>query len=160
MKNKYSPITDVNAVETAAPWLKLAVLKNAHIKTTDGGEIVFVSGTWKSGTWEDGTWENGTWKNGTWENGTWKNGTWEDGWIQTGRCRWLVFYNSKEKLVRVGCKQKTIQEWDAFFASEETYETPRGTDRFDRIEKTYRLAKMAVEMESAEIEKRTGENNV
>ena len=40
-------------------------------------------------------------------------------------------------MVKIGCKEKTIEQWDAFFASTDEYETKRGTDDFNRIHAHY-----------------------
>jgi hypothetical protein len=39
--------------------------------------------------------------------------------------------------IKIGCKEKTIEEWDLFFASDETYETERNTEDFKQIQAIY-----------------------
>jgi hypothetical protein len=39
--------------------------------------------------------------------------------------------------IKIGCKEKTIEEWDLFFASDETYETERNTEDFKQIQAVY-----------------------
>ncbi len=39
--------------------------------------------------------------------------------------------------IKIGCKEKTIEEWDLFFASDEIYETDRNTEEFKQIEAVY-----------------------
>ena len=54
-------------------------------------------------------------------------------------CKWhhcLIGYK-----IKIGCKEKTIKEWDSFFASEEEYETKRNTDEFKQIEAVYNAYK-------------------
>ena len=41
------------------------------------------------------------------------------------------------KILKIGCKKMTIDEWDLFFASEEEFETKRGTAEFKQIEAMY-----------------------
>lgn len=43
-------------------------------------------------------------------------------------------------------KLEEIEEWDAWFESDEVYETPRGTKQFDEIFKAYKIAKYAEEL--------------
>ena len=43
--------------------------------------------------------------------------------------------------IQIGCKEKTIEEWDIFFASDEVYETKRNTDDFKQIQATYEAYK-------------------
>ena len=42
--------------------------------------------------------------------------------------------------IRVGCRVKTAEEWEVWLASDEEYETKRGTQDFKRIEAMIRGA--------------------
>jgi hypothetical protein len=52
-------------------------------------------------------------------------------------CKWSVSYNDKYDTIYIGCKADTIEGWDAFFASDIVYDTPRDTDDFKRIRANY-----------------------
>ena len=39
--------------------------------------------------------------------------------------------------IKIGCKEKTIEEWDLFFKSDETYDTDRNTEDFKQIQAVY-----------------------
>ena len=54
-------------------------------------------------------------------------------------CKWS--YGIKGDLIVIGCKQKTIEEWDIWFNSNEEYSTSRGTDEFKQIEAIYNALK-------------------
>lgn len=41
----------------------------------------------------------------------------------------------------IGCQEKTIAEWDVWFAGEEVIQTERGTDKFEKIEAGYNMFK-------------------
>ena len=41
----------------------------------------------------------------------------------------------------IGCKQKTIEEWDIWFNSNEEYSTRRNTDDIKQIEAAYNSLK-------------------
>lgn len=43
--------------------------------------------------------------------------------------------------IKIGCKTKTIAEWDEWFAGDEIYDTPRGTEAFKLIQANYEAAK-------------------
>lgn len=43
--------------------------------------------------------------------------------------------------IRIGCKEKTIAEWDVWFAGIEEFETKRGTEEFKRIQAHYEAYK-------------------
>jgi len=50
-------------------------------------------------------------------------------------CRWSVCHiNGK---IKIGCKEKNIEEWDIFFNSNEEYETKRDTQEFKQIQAVY-----------------------
>ncbi|WP_296683392.1 pentapeptide repeat-containing protein [Flavobacterium sp.] len=50
-------------------------------------------------------------------------------------CKWT--HSIKGDLIQIGCKEKTIEEWDSFFKSEEVYSTERDTDDFKQIQAVY-----------------------
>ena len=54
-------------------------------------------------------------------------------------CKWR--YGIKGDLIMIGCKQKTIEEWDIWFNSNEEYSTRRNTDDFKQIEAVYNSLK-------------------
>ena len=54
-------------------------------------------------------------------------------------CKWS--YGIKGDLIVIGCKQKTIEEWDIWFNSNEEYSTRRNTDDFKQIEAVYKSLK-------------------
>ena len=54
-------------------------------------------------------------------------------------CKWS--YGIKGDLIMIGCKQKTIEQWDLWFDSEEEYSTRRNTDDFKQIEAVYNSLK-------------------
>ena len=54
-------------------------------------------------------------------------------------CKWS--HSIKGNKIQIGCKEKTIKEWDSFFASEEEYETNRNTEEFKQIEAVYNAYK-------------------
>ena len=54
-------------------------------------------------------------------------------------CKWS--YGIKGDLIIIGCKQKTIEEWDIWFNSNEEYSTRRNTDDFKQIEAVYKSLK-------------------
>jgi Pentapeptide repeats (8 copies) len=50
-------------------------------------------------------------------------------------CKWS--HSIKGDKIQIGCKEKTIEEWDLFFASTKIYSTKRNTDDFKQIEATF-----------------------
>ena len=58
-------------------------------------------------------------------------------------CKWSVSHINFET-IKIGCKQKTISEWDLFFASDEEFETKRWTTEFIQIQANYEAMKAYV----------------
>jgi len=59
--------------------------------------------------------------------------------------KWVVTW-STEGVIKIGCKAKSIAEWDAWFGGEEEFDTKRGTADFERIEAAYFHAKRMYEI--------------
>src|SRR5690606_38589590 len=54
-------------------------------------------------------------------------------------CKWRVAFAGEK--IKIGCKEKTIAEWDEWFAGSEKYITERNIEDFKRIEAMYRAYK-------------------
>ena len=54
-------------------------------------------------------------------------------------CKWS--YGIKGDLIKIGCVEKTIEEWDLWFNSEEEYSTSRNTKDFKQIQAVYNALK-------------------
>jgi len=46
-------------------------------------------------------------------------------------CRWS--HGIVDGMIKIGCKTKSIEDWDKFFESDKVYETQRNTDDFTHI---------------------------
>ena len=56
-------------------------------------------------------------------------------------CKWSVTYKSDLNTIKIGCKEKTIEQWDEWFKSDEVFDTPRNSDEFKRIKANYEAVK-------------------
>jgi hypothetical protein len=54
-------------------------------------------------------------------------------------CKWSHSFKGNE--IQIGCKEKTIEQWDSFFASNEVYSTERNTEDFKQIQAVYEAYK-------------------
>ena len=59
--------------------------------------------------------------------------------------KWFVTWQTNG-IIKIGCEEKTVAEWDIWFASDEIFETERDTADFERIEAAYQHAKRMVEI--------------
>ena len=137
-------LKDIILEKNCPDWLKSKdiCVCDEDLLIDNNGNVIWKNGRWKNGTWEDGRWENGTWKNGRWEDGTWENGI-----KRVGVCKWDVYYNHIKMYVSIGCKTKTVKEWEVFFNSSEVIETQRNTNKFKNIYKSFLIAKSCIEIE-------------
>jgi hypothetical protein len=55
--------------------------------------------------------------------------------------RHLVQYSAAT--IKIGCREKTAEEWEKWFAGDEVYLTPRSCNTFKDIEKAFRIAATA-----------------
>jgi len=51
-------------------------------------------------------------------------------------CKWE--FSIKDKKLKIGCKEKTFNQWEKWFSSSEEFETKRDSDEFKQIEAMYR----------------------
>ena len=54
-------------------------------------------------------------------------------------CKWS--YGIKGDLIKIGCVEKTIEQWDVWFDSEEEYSTSRNTKDFKQMQAVYNALK-------------------
>ena len=59
--------------------------------------------------------------------------------------KWCVTWKTNGA-IKIGCKEKTVAEWDSWFAGDEIFETERDTADFERIEAAYQHAKRMAEI--------------
>ena len=53
-------------------------------------------------------------------------------------CQWPVTHTvAPDLLVHIGCKSKSVVDWDAWFSGSDEYDTPRDSDDFRRIRASY-----------------------
>ncbi len=50
-------------------------------------------------------------------------------------CKWP--HGIKGVFIKIGCKQKTIADWETFFASDLEFDTKRGTEDFKQIQTVF-----------------------
>jgi len=56
-------------------------------------------------------------------------------------CKWSISFHNE--MIQIGCKRKTIEDWDFFFSNEskEIFATARDSNDFKRIEAMYNAYK-------------------
>jgi len=54
-------------------------------------------------------------------------------------CKWNI--SIIDENIKIGCKIKSINDWDVFFNSTKEYETKRGTEEFKKIQAVFECYK-------------------
>ena len=139
-------LSEIRKLKECPEWLKCGDIsvKNEYIYIINDMVV------WQSGTWQSGTWKSGIWESGIWESGTWKSGFWQDGMKSIGQCKWSVYYNHKKQTILIGCKTKTVSEWNEWFNSKDEYETKRNTAEFKKIFMSFKFAEAVINIENKE----------
>jgi len=106
-----------------------------------GGE--WQGGEWRGGVWQGGVWQGGVWQGGEWQGGEWQGGEWQGG-LSTCRSKYIPLLLDNGN-IKIGCKEKSIKEWDKWFKGKEEFSTPRGTLEFKMIFAHYKAMKAYVE---------------
>ena len=79
-------------------------------------------------------------QNANLENAYLQNANLENAYLQNDElpifAKW-AFSIKNNQIIKIGCKEKTICEWDLWFASKEEFATKRGTPEFKQIEAVY-----------------------
>ena len=58
-------------------------------------------------------------------------------------CKWA--FSVIDGKIQIGCKTKSIEDWETFFNSDEVYSTPRNTPEFKQIKAVYLANKAYLE---------------
>ena len=114
--------------------LRNANLENANLEYAD-----LINANLRNANLENANLENANLRNANLENVNLRNAKNKETAILPIFCKWS--YGIKGDLIIIGCKQKTIEEWDIWFNSNEEYSTSRGTNEFKQIEAIYNALK-------------------
>jgi hypothetical protein len=115
--------------------LENANLENANLRGANLENANLRSANLENANLENANLENAFLKNANLENANLRGANLENANRVPMFCKWT--HGTKGDLIQIGCKEKTIEDWDLFFASDETYETDRDTDDFKQIQAVY-----------------------
>ena len=114
--------------------LRNANLENANLEYAD-----LINANLRNANLRNANLENANLENANLRNANLRNAKNKETAILPIFCKWS--YGIKGDLIIIGCKQKTIEEWDIWFNSNEEYSTSRGTNEFKQIEAIYNALK-------------------
>jgi len=100
----------------------------------------FLGGNFLGGDFLGGNFLGGNFLGGNFFGGDFSGGDFRGG-LMMPSCKWVYGITPKGK-IKIGCKEKTVKEWDIWFKSSETYSTERNTVAFKKIKACYKIAKI------------------
>ena len=119
--------------------LRNANLYNANLRNANLYNANLEDANLRNANLEDANLRNANLRNANLRNANLYNSKNKETAILPIFCKWS--YGIKGDLIVIGCNQKTIEEWDLWFKSNEEYSTTRGTDEFKQIEAIYNALK-------------------
>jgi hypothetical protein len=119
-------------------YLYNANLYNANLENANLNNAYLYNANLENANLENANLYNANLYNANLYNANLENANLENAYLPLW-CKWSFgFIND---LIKIGCKEKSIEDWDAWFASTEEYSTKRGTEEFKRIQASYEAAK-------------------
>jgi len=107
-----------------------------------GGEFLggyFLGGYFRGGYFRGGEFLGGEFLGGEFLGGYFRGGYFLGG-IMMPLCKWVYGFDNEGK-IKIGCKSKSLEEWQKWFDSDEEYSTKRGTEDFKKIRACFEAAK-------------------
>lgn len=104
----------ISELKNAPGWLVKADTLNADVEITKYGFVMWNGGDFRGGNFLGG--------------------------VMMPHCRWIYGLTS-EGLIKIGCKEKTIEEWYLWFSGAEEFETNRDSIAFKKIYASYEATK-------------------
>ncbi len=114
----------ISECKNAPEWLVLAETKNADVEVSESGWVI-----WKGGDFLGGYFRGGYFLGGEFRGG-----------IMMPLCKWVYGFDHDGK-IKIGCKSKSLEDWQKWFDSDEEYSTKRGTEDFKKIRACFEAAK-------------------
>jgi len=132
IKNIYGAVIYTSKKETIREAIIDANLKGAYLK---GAYLkgAYLEGAYLEGANLEGAYLEGANLEWAYLKGAYLKGANLEGANLPIYCKLSVFITGENK-IKIGCKEKTIEEWENWFKSDEEFSTQRGTDEFKRIE--------------------------
>jgi hypothetical protein len=116
-----------------------ANLQNANLYNANLENAYLENAYLQNANLENAYLQNANLYNANLENANLYNANLENAYLQNAYlpmwCKWSIgIVNGK---IKIGCKEKTIEEWDNWFSGTQEYSTQRGTNDFKQIQAMY-----------------------
>jgi len=120
--------------------LENANLENAYLQNANLENAYLQNANLENAYLQNANLRNAYLQNANLENAYLQNANLENAYLQNDElpifAKW-AFSIKNNQIIKIGCKEKTICEWDLWFASKEEFATKRGTPEFKQIEAVY-----------------------
>ena len=105
-----------------------------------GGD--FRGGDFRGGDFLGGNFRGGDFRGGDFRGGNFLGGNFLGG-LMMPHCKWYYGQDCEGNII-IGCKRMKMEEWDAWFAGTEEFETKRGSEAFKKIQACFEATKAYV----------------
>jgi uncharacterized protein YjbI with pentapeptide repeats len=99
----------------------------------------FLGGNFLGGNFRGGNFFGGDFLGGNFFGGDFFGGDFLGG-LMIPHCKWVYGQDCDGKII-IGCKRKTIQEWEEWFAGTEEFDSKRGSEDFKKIQACFEATK-------------------
>jgi hypothetical protein len=126
-------------------YLENANLENAYLENANLENAYLQNANLENANLENANLRNAYLQNANLENANLRNAYLQNANLQNANLQFAelpifakwAFSIKNNQIIKIGCKEKTICEWDLWFASKEEFATKRGTPEFKQIEAVY-----------------------
>jgi hypothetical protein len=126
--------TLIQGIKTGAN-LRNANLENAYLENANLENAYLENANLRNAYLKNANLENANLRNAYLQNANLQNANLQFAELPIF-ARWS-FSIKNNQIIKIGCKEKTISEWDLWFASTEEFDTTRGTPEFKKIQAMY-----------------------
>jgi hypothetical protein len=120
--------------------LRNAYLRNAYLRSANLISANLQNANLENAYLESANLENANLENANLESANLENANLRRANLQSAElpifAKWS-FSIKNNQIIKIGCKEKTVDDWDLWFASTEEFDTKRGTHEFKQIEAMY-----------------------
>ena len=129
----------ISELKNAPEWLVMAKTENEDVEITPSGYVIWKSGNFLGGNFLGGNFWGGNFLGGDFLGGNFRGGNFRGG-LMMPNCKWVYGQDCEGRII-IGCKKKTLEEWDVWFSGTEEFDTKRGTEDFKKIQACFEATK-------------------
>jgi hypothetical protein len=140
LRNAYLQNANLENANLENANLQNANLENANLRNAYLQNANLQNANLQNANLQNANLQNANLRNAYLQNANLQNANLQNANLQNAKlpifAKW-AFSIKNNQIIKIGCKEKTICEWDLWFASKKEFATKRGTPEFKQIEAVY-----------------------